>query len=71
MRFLVEYPGGGGGFTRAGGGFTWAGGGVLDLPKNTNSDKAKKLCRGHVVDINIAWVKNDNLKSCSFRVLNS
>ena len=46
-------------------------GGVLDLPKNTNSNKAKKLCRGHVVDINIAWVKNDNLKSCSFRVLNS
>ena len=47
------------------------GGGELVLPKNTNSDKAKKLCRGHVVDINIAWVKNDNLKSCSFRVLNS
>ena len=71
MRFLVEYPGGGV-FTRAGGGITRAGGGeVLDLPKNTNSDKAKKLCRGHVVDINIAWVKNDNLKSCSFRVLNS
>ena len=62
MRFLVEYPGGG---------VTRAGGGLLDLPKNTNSDKAKKLCRGHVVDINIAWVKNDNLKSCSFRVLNS
>ena len=71
MRFLVEYPGGGGVFTRAGGGVLPGRGGVLDLPKNTNSDKAKKLCRGHVVDINIAWVKNDNLKSCSFRVLNS
>ena len=70
MRFLVENPSGGV-FTRAGGEVTRGGGGGLDLPKNTNSDKAKKLCRGHVVDINIAWVKNDNLKSCSFRVLNS
>ena len=67
----MTYPGRGGVFTRAGGGVTRAGGGGLDLPKNTNLDKAKKLCRGHVVDINIAWVKNDNLKSCSFRVLNS
>ena len=71
MRFLVEYPGGGGYLPGRAGGFYPGGGGVLDLPKNTNSDKAKKLCRGHVVDINIAWVKNDNLKSCSFRVLNS
>ena len=72
MRFLVEYPGRGGGIYPGGQrGFTRVGGGGLDLPKNTNSDKAKKLCRGHVVDINIAWVKNDNLKSCSFRVLNS
>ena len=71
MRFLVEYPGGGGYLPRRARGFYLGRGGVLDLPKNTNSDKAKKLCRGHVVDINIAWVKNDNLKSCSFRVLNS
>ena len=70
MRFLVEYPSRGGIYPGGRGGYP-GGGRVLDLPKNTNSDKAKKLCRGHVVDINIAWVKNDNLKSCSFRVLNS
>ena len=66
----MTYPGRGGYLPGRAGGLPGRGG-VLDLPKNTNSDKAKKLCRGHVVDINIAWVKNDNLKSCSFRVLNS
>ena len=31
----------------------------------------KKLSRGHVVDIYIAWVENENLKYFSFRLLNS
>ena len=43
MRFLVEYPGGGGYFPGRGGGFYPGGGGGLDLPKNTNSDKAQYL----------------------------
>ena len=30
----------------------------------------KMMSRGHVVDIYIAWVENDNLKNCSLRVLN-
>ena len=30
---------------------------------------SNKLSRGHVVDINIAWVENDNSKNCNFRIL--
>ena len=42
MRFLVEYPGGGGYLPGRAGGFYPGGGGVLDLPKNTNSNKAER-----------------------------
>ena len=32
---------------------------------------SKKLSRGHVEDINIAWVENCKNKNCNFRVLRS
>ena len=34
-----------------------------------NSIWSKKLSRGHVEDINVAWVENHKNKDCIFRVL--
>ena len=30
---------------------------------------SRKLSRGHVIDIFVAWVENSNIKNCNFRVL--
>ena len=39
------------------------------LMKTLNFISSKKLSRGHVVDIYIAWVENYKNKNCNFRVL--
>ena len=57
MRFLVEYPGGGGVFTRAGGGGLPGRGGVLDLPKNTNSNKAEYFTSSYQVMVILMFIR--------------